>query len=218
MPTVITRSVDGSPGATITAAVFPGATIPAPVRPGGRRPGALPPAASQTGGLRPMSVERTDDVEVFYHATYQRLVGLLTLAGGSRSDAEEIAQETYIRLIPRWSTVSRYDLPEAWLRKVAFRLLAQRNRRSHNRVTAMHRAASSTASPAPSAEGVDVMRALAQLPDGQRHAVVLHHLLDLPVEQVADELGVAPGTVKSRLARARAALAPLLDLEVSDDA
>ena len=44
----------------------------------------------------------------------------------------------------------------------------------------------------------------------QRKAVVLHHLLDLPVDQVAVELGVPVGTVKSRLARARGALATRL--------
>jgi RNA polymerase sigma-70 factor (ECF subfamily) len=44
----------------------------------------------------------------------------------------------------------------------------------------------------------------------QRKAVVLHHLLDLPVDQVAVELGVPVGTVKSRLARARGALAARL--------
>jgi RNA polymerase sigma-70 factor (ECF subfamily) len=63
---------------------------------------------------------------------------------------------------------------------------------------------------------VDVSRALATLPLSQREVVVLHHLLDLPVEQVAAELGVPIGTVKSRLARARSALTPLLGLEVAD--
>jgi RNA polymerase sigma-70 factor (ECF subfamily) len=37
--------------------------------------------------------------------------------------------------------------------------------------------------------------------------------MDLPIEQIADELGLPPGTVKSRLARARQALAPLLAVQ-----
>jgi RNA polymerase sigma-70 factor (ECF subfamily) len=65
----------------------------------------------------------------------------------------------------------------------------------------------------PPAEVPGLAEALRALPMAQRKAVVLHHLLDLPVDQVAVELGVPVGTVKSRLARARGALATLLALE-----
>jgi RNA polymerase sigma-70 factor (ECF subfamily) len=58
------------------------------------------------------------------------------------------------------------------------------------------------------------MRALATLPLEQRQVVVLHHLLDLPVEEVARVLRLPVGTVKSRLGRARQALAPVLRIEV----
>jgi RNA polymerase sigma-70 factor (ECF subfamily) len=54
---------------------------------------------------------------------------------------------------------------------------------------------------------------VAALPARQRHVVVLHHLVGLPVEQIAAELDVPVGTVKSRLSRGRAALAPLLTVE-----
>jgi RNA polymerase sigma-70 factor, ECF subfamily len=57
---------------------------------------------------------------------------------------------------------------------------------------------------------VDVDRALAQLPDGQRLALVLVDMQGLPVAEAAQILGVPDGTVKSRCARGRAALAPLL--------
>jgi RNA polymerase sigma-70 factor, ECF subfamily len=63
------------------------------------------------------------------------------------------------------------------------------------------------------AEVPGLAEALRALPMAQRKAVVLHHLLDLPVDQVAVELGVPVGTVKSRLARARGALATLLASE-----
>ncbi len=57
---------------------------------------------------------------------------------------------------------------------------------------------------------IDVQDALARLPEGQRLAVVLVDLQDLTVAQAAAVLGVAEGTVKSRCARGRAALAALL--------
>ncbi len=57
---------------------------------------------------------------------------------------------------------------------------------------------------------VELGAALASLPVDQRAVLVLHHLHDLSVAEVAELLHVPNGTVKSRLSRARAALAPLL--------
>lgn len=47
-------------------------------------------------------------------------------------------------------------------------------------------------------------------PAGQREAIALHYLADLPVNEVAQTLDVAVGTVKARLSRGRTALAALL--------
>jgi RNA polymerase sigma-70 factor (ECF subfamily) len=57
---------------------------------------------------------------------------------------------------------------------------------------------------------VAVLTALDQLPADQRRALVLHHLCDLPVAEVAAEVGAPVGTVKARLSRGRAALQSLL--------
>jgi RNA polymerase sigma-70 factor (ECF subfamily) len=58
--------------------------------------------------------------------------------------------------------------------------------------------------------------ALRRLPEPQRRALVLHHLCDLPVREVAAETGAAEGTVKARLSRGRTALAALLGDEPGD--
>jgi RNA polymerase sigma factor (sigma-70 family) len=70
-------------------------------------------------------------------------------------------------------------------------------------------AAAATRSPSVelSADLLDLYTALRGLPAGQRQAVVLHHLVGLPVEEVASQLNLPVGTVKSRLTRGRAALA-----------
>jgi RNA polymerase sigma-70 factor (ECF subfamily) len=67
---------------------------------------------------------------------------------------------------------------------------------------------------------VDLQRAIAGLPEGQRRAVVLHHLADLTVDDVAEVLGVSAGTVKTQLHRGRTRLAEVLHEpeEVSDGA
>ena len=56
-----------------------------------------------------------------------------------------------------------------------------------------------------------VQEAFVRLPFAQRQAIVLHHLADLPVAQVAAEVGAPEGTVKARLSRGRTVLAALLD-------
>jgi RNA polymerase sigma-70 factor (ECF subfamily) len=64
----------------------------------------------------------------------------------------------------------------------------------------------------------DLQRALAELPLPTRQVVVLHHVCDLSVAQVADTLGIAEGTVKSRLSRAREALSVSQTLRSDDRA
>ena len=66
----------------------------------------------------------------------------------------------------------------------------------------------SAAGPGP--DHVVFVEALRRVPAEQRRALVLFHLADLTVEQIAAETGVRPGTVKARLARGRAALTPHL--------
>ncbi len=51
-----------------------------------------------------------------------------------------------------------------------------------------------------------LVAALRRLPEAQRTAIVLHHLCDLSVEQIAAETGAAAGTIKARLSRGRTAL------------
>ncbi|MCW2671105.1 MAG: polymerase, sigma-24 subunit, subfamily [Frankiales bacterium] len=150
-----------------------------------------------------------------YAATSARLVGLLTAMGGSAEDAEEVCQEAWARLVVRWDKVQRYDDPEAWVRGVAVRLLISRARRRAVAARFLPLLADRSVVPSPSGDVVDLGTAMAALPLDQRAVLVLHHALDLPVEEVARLLDVPLGTVKSRLSRGRAALASLLSEEVA---
>jgi RNA polymerase sigma-70 factor (ECF subfamily) len=64
--------------------------------------------------------------------------------------------------------------------------------------------------PAGLEDHLEIIDALRDLPEQQRLVIALHYLADLPVEQIAAELGVPSGTVKSRLSRGREALATRL--------
>ena len=155
------------------------------------------------------------EVEELYAEAYRPLVGLLTVIGGSPTDAEEVAQDAFVRLLERWSRIRRYDDPAAWVRTVAVRMLTSRHRRTLVAAAGLRRLAGQADqadSGVASASGntVDVAAALARLPEPQRAVVVLHHVCDLSVETIDDQLRLPTGTVKSRLGRGRAALSTML--------
>jgi len=164
-------------------------------------------------GLPRVIAVETDEVAALYARASPPLVGLLTAIGGSRADAEEVAQDAFVRLLEHWEKVREYGDPEAWLRTVAVRMLVSRHRRRQvaARGLAVLGRRAEVAPPAILSGGdVDLTEALASLPVDQRAVLVLHHLHDLSVAQVAELLHVPTGTVKSRLSRARTAVAPLL--------
>ncbi len=152
-----------------------------------------------------------DGFAAFYTASYQRLLGQLFAVTGDLAEAENLLQEAYARAFARWAQVRAYDFPEAWVRRVALNLAAMAARRLRRRAAALLRLGPPPTVPELSAELLDLHHALRVLPLGQRQAIVLHHLAGLPVEEVARELGLPAGTVKSRLARGRRALAHMLD-------
>jgi RNA polymerase sigma-70 factor (ECF subfamily) len=148
----------------------------------------------------------TDEVAALYAWACPALVGLLTAIGGSRADAEEVAQDAFVRLLEHWGKVRDYADPEAWLRTVAVRMLVSRHRRRQvaARGLALLGRRAATAAPATAlGDDVELAEALASLPVDQRVVLVLHHLHDLSVAEVAELLHVPTGTVKSRLSRAR---------------
>lgn len=148
-----------------------------------------------------------------YMRSCPRLIGVLSSIGGSRPEAEDVAQDAYVKLLQHWNKVRSYDDPEAWVRAVAVRLLISRHRRAKVARLGLVRLRGEAEESQPDVlvDGVAISAALRSLPIAQRAVVVLHHVLDLPVGQVADELQVPVGTVKSRLSRGRAALAALLN-------
>jgi RNA polymerase sigma-70 factor (ECF subfamily) len=152
------------------------------------------------------------NVAELYSRAYGPLVGLLTSIGGSAGDAEEVAQDAFVKLLGHWERVRSYDDPEAWVRMVAVRLLISRHRRTRVAALGVLRLSRrpATVQSDVTAVNLDVARALGSLPMPHRAVLMLHHGLDLPVETVARELQIPVGTVKSRLSRGRAALAPLL--------
>jgi len=154
--------------------------------------------------------------DAFYRASRQRLFDTLYALTGNPAEAQDVVHEAYARAWQRWSKVGEYGDPEAWVRTVARRIAVSRWRRTRNRLVAHRRVGEPPPLPGPSPDRLVLVAALAKIPVAQRTAIVLHHLLGLPVAEVAAETGVAEGTVKARLSRGRRALAERLG--VSEDA
>jgi len=157
-----------------------------------------------------------DGFASFYASSYRRLLGQLFAVTGDLAEAENVLQEAYARAFVRWPKVGAYDLPEAWVRRVAINLAAMADRSLRRRARALLRLGPPPLVPELGPELLDLRDALAALPLAQRQVIVLHHLVGLPVEEVARELRLATGTVKSRLARGRAAMAAMLDHDRSE--
>jgi RNA polymerase sigma-70 factor, ECF subfamily len=154
---------------------------------------------------------RDDGFAAFFRDVYPRVVGQLRVLTGDLASAEDVAQEAFVRAASRWAQLARYEQPEAWVRKTAFRLAVDGLRRARRHQRALARLGGG---PEPAAaldaEDREVVAALLRLSLPLREALVLHHCLDLPVEAVAAHTGVTVGTVKSRLSRGRERLAELL--------
>ena len=151
------------------------------------------------------------DLDALYAATYRRLVVQLYAICGDMATAEDAVQEAFVTALRKERELAQVGNAEAWLRTVAVNGLRRGWR--HARVVSAYQ----NKVPGPQAavevgpEHVAIVQALAELDDLLRRVVVLHYLADLGVADIALELGVPEGTVKSRLSRARHRLAGLLD-------
>jgi len=146
-----------------------------------------------------------------YYASYRSILRAVVFLVPSREDAHDVVQEAYARALSRWDDVRALDNPEAWVRRVAVNAAVDMGRRERSRRTAYRRLLARPAVvPAPDEAATEIERALAALTPAQRQAIVMHHLLDMSVADIAAQTGRPTGTVKTNLARGRAAMAALL--------
>lgn len=147
--------------------------------------------------------------DAFYSHSFARVVGQIHAMCGNLAEAQDCVQEAFIRA---WDHRRRLTdtSPEAWVRTTAYRLAVSRWRRSRLDRRARDRSLEPAPVSEPDPTRVAVHRALLALPPEQRRAIVLHHLCDLSVAEIADETGAPTGTVKARLSRGRATLGQLL--------
>ena len=151
------------------------------------------------------------DLKELYAASYGRLVMQVFAMCGDMAKAEDAVQDAFVTAIRKRRHLIGVTNPEAWVRTVAVNQV----RGGWRHAAVVRRYGAKVPGPqAPVEVGPDhvaLVTALAELDVDQRVVVVLHHLADLGIADIAAELGVPVGTVKSRLSRGRSRLAELLD-------
>jgi len=136
------------------------------------------------------------------------------LLGCSVPEAEDLAQTALERCYVKWAQVQRAEHRDAYVAQVLLNCLRQsRRRRWWNEQPTADLPEGTTPDVTDRVGELDaVRRALGSLSAGQREVVVLRYYVHLTEQQIAETLGIAQGTVKSRLARGLATLSASTDL------
>ena len=149
----------------------------------------------------------------FLHTSYPRLVAAVALVCESRPVAEDAVQEALLRAWERSEKGDEIRSLEGWVTTVALNLARSGLRRTRSERRARARLHASPVGEPPTADRIDVERALSTLPRRQREVAVLRYYLQLDTREMASALQLNEGTVKSTLFRARAALAEALGID-----
>ena len=156
--------------------------------------------------------DRNAEFGDYVAARWPRLVRAAVLLGCSPHEAEDVTQTALTRCLVKWGQVRRADDRDAYVYRVLVNTFtdARRRRWTGERPTDelpdTHRGHAVDETEQVAVRD-SVERAMARLSEDQRIAVVLRYYLNLTEVQMAETLRVAPGTVKSRLSRALAAMA-----------
>ncbi len=149
------------------------------------------------------------DFSQFYGENRSSLVRALSMTLGDGALAAEAVDEAMTRAVQRWSKVSTFAKPEAWVYRVAYNWATSRFRRLKRDREYAPRIARPEAITDPDFDP-EVERALATLSDDHRSVLVLRYFYDWDVAATAEALGVSPGTIKSRTSRALDAMSVAL--------
>lgn len=152
--------------------------------------------------------------EQLYRANVDKIYGLCLRMTGNASEAEDCAQEAFIQA---WNKLDKFRGDAAfgtWLHRVAVNVVLGRMRKSkreQDRIRAVSDVAPPAETAADNGELRDLEQAINELPSGARHVFVLHAVYGYSHGETGDMLGIAEGTSKAQLNRARRLLVQQLN-------
>jgi len=154
---------------------------------------------------------RSHAVTVLYEAHALGLVRLAVVMTGDQGSAEDIVQDAFLGLYRRWDRLTDLPHPLAYLRASVLngcRTALRRRSRADRRLQRLSEVPSESAEARAllSEEQQAVARAIRDLPDRQREALVLRYYLDMSEADAAEAMRVSRGAVKSATSRALAAI------------
>ena len=159
-------------------------------------------------------VESFDD---FYRRHYRSVLGIVYTLSGSRSAAEELTQDAFVRAHHRWDVLAAHPNREAWIKRVAINLSRSWGRRRIVELRVLRRLRNERVIPRPMSEPTDHLWASVRgLPKQQAAAIALRYHDDLSIDEIAAVLECSPATVRVHLHRGRRTLATRLSLDLEE--
>jgi len=151
--------------------------------------------------------------EALYRLHIDKVYGVCLRMTGNVSEAEDCAQEAFIQA---WNKLDKFrgdSTFSTWLHRIAVNSVLGRMRKSkreQDRITAVTDIAAPIFETGDSGEMRDLSDAVNRLPKGARHVFVLHAVYGYSHDETGDMLGIAAGTSKAQLHRAKRLLAQQL--------
>lgn len=183
------------------------------VAPTAPRAAAAPPARHVTALIKEAQVGDRAAFEALYREHVGRVYAICLRLSGDRVRAEELTQDVFVRMWERIGSFRGEAAFGTWLHRLAVNvvLMALRaERRRDRRILGGGFPEAAATSPPPGA-AVDLEQAIAALPPGAREVFVLHDVEGYRHAEIAKRVGIAPGTSKAQLFRARRLLRKWLD-------
>jgi len=163
------------------------------------------PSVTSELGAKAAVAEEAPSFEEFYEATFRRLFTALCLVTGNRHEAEEIAQDAFVRVFERWDRVGTLEDPTGYVFRVSINVFRNRFRRASLGVRRGLSLAPTEKDDLAAVEARDeIVRLLRPLDPQQRAAVLLTSILDYSAEEAGRMLGIKASSVRSLTTRARA--------------
>ena len=148
--------------------------------------------------------------ELFRRHTPHLLQFVTRVLGASRADAEDVVQDTWLRAYPALVTFRSESSFSTWLCSVGLRAAIDSMRRGKRHETETLFDDNAIANAPSTEDRMDIETAIAQLAPGYRMVLVLHDVEGFTHEEIGSQLGIAPGTSKAQLFKARRVMRALL--------